>query len=253
MYNLYYFLFEFGVIVTVFLILWRERKNKQMLETLILAFVFGMVLEIIDSTLSKAYFYSKDFLFMVSNIPIVIGTGWAFVYYTTKKVAGHYNFKWFQAPFFMALVAVLIDFILDPIAIRLGFWTWRIPLNQELLGVPYDNFVGWLAAIWTFAFLINLSERKFLKESTSKIIKYISVIIAPILLSLQITFYLIISALFSGKFSFQEIMEFYRIEDYSYAYQPEVQIWKFYIFFLIIFVLAVYSVKNIISQRKFVH
>lgn len=250
MYNIFYFLFEFGVIAAVFLILWRERKNSGLLETLILAFVFGMILEIFNSSMSRAYFYSQDFLFKVSGIPIAIGAGWMFVYYATKKAAEHYNFRWFQAPFFMALIALMVDFILDPIAIRLGFWTWRIPLDQELWGVPYDNFVGWLAAIWTFAFLINFSEQDFLKGKISKAIKYAITLIAPIFLSLQISAYLILSALFSGKFSLSEIIGFYQAEDYSYAYQPEVQIWKSYFFFLIVIILAAYSAKNIIFQKR---
>lgn len=254
MYSLSYFLFEFGVIGTFFLILWKERGNKRLLETLILAFIFGMVLETIDSKLSQAYFYSKDFLFMVLDIPVVIGAGWAVVYYATLKVAMNYrDLLWFQAPFFMALIAVMIDFILDPIAIRLGFWTWRIPLDQELLGVPYDNFVGWLAAIWTFAFMINLSEQGFFRKRTSKIIKYITAVVAPLLLSLQITIYLILSALFSGRFSVREIAGFYKEGDFAYAYQPDVQAWKFYLFFLIVCVMSIYSVKNIVFRKRTVH
>lgn len=254
MMNFFLYLFEFGTISTFFLILRKERMNKRLFEILILAFLFGMILESINAPVSQAYYYSEDFLFAVFNIPIAIGAGWAIVYYSTKKIAARFfNLQWFQKPFIMALLALGIDIILDPIAIRLGFWTWRIPLDQEFFGVPYDNFVGWMAAIWTFAFFVNFSEGNFIKEKTSKVIKYAAVIISPILLSLQITIYVMLSALFSGKFSFQEIIGFYQKGDFSYAYAPEVQAWKLYFFVLIVLFLIVYSIKTIITQKRAIH
>lgn len=248
---MYFFVFEFGAILTFFLILWRERRNKQLREILILAFVYGMLLETINSNFSLAYYYNKDFLFQIFGVPLVIGAGWVIVYYAARKMVMRYHgLRWFQIPFLMALFAVMIDFILDPIAIRLEFWTWRIPLNQEFFGVPYDNFIGWMAAIWTFAFFMNLSDQSFIKEKTSKLIKYISAIVSPLLLSLQITIYLILSALLSGKFSFLEIMGFYWKGDFSYAYDPLVQVWKFYLFALIVLCFVVFFSHTLLLRRQ---
>ncbi len=245
----YLYLFELGAILTFFAILWREKNNKRSFETLVLAFIFGMILESVNSSLSQAYFYSKDFLFAVFGTPVAIGAGWAIVYYAAKKFAGKYRLKWHEEPFLMAFVAVIFDFFLDPVAIRLGFWTWRIPQDQEFLGVPYDNFIGWMAAVWTFALLINLSELNFWKKNISRAIKYATVIVSPVLLSLQITVIVSLSAVFSGRFSFWEIAAFYRNRDFSYAYFPEVQVWKMYFFVFIFLALAAYSKRNMIAQR----
>lgn len=250
MYNLYLFLFEFGAILAFFLVLRREYKNRRLREILILVFIYGLLLEINNTKLSQSYFYSDNFLFKFYGIPLAIGAGWAIIYYATRKIAEHYNFQWHQAPFFMALIAVVFDMALDPVAVRLGFWSWRIFFNQEWFGVPYDNFVGWMAAIWTFAFFINLCERSFFSKNISSAIKYAAVIISPILLSLQITVFVSLSAIFSSRFSFQEIMAFYQNGDFSYAYAPEVQVWKFYFFVLIFSVLAAYSLKTIIFQKR---
>lgn len=223
------------------------------METLILAFVYGMILENINVSLSQAYFYSKDFLFTVFNSPIAIGAGWAIVYYFTRKLAEKYKFKWYQSPFFMALIAVIFDMILDPIAVRSGFWNWCIPLSQEWFGVPYDNLVGWMAVVWTFALLVNFSERNFFNKNISKMIKYAAAAISPVLLSLQIAVYVSFSAIFSGRLTLGEILKFYKNGDFSYVYLFEVQVWKFYFFALIFLALAVYSVKNIIFQKRRIH
>lgn len=253
MYNFYLFIFEFGALAAFFLILQKEYGNMRLLETLILVFVYGLFLEINNTHLSQSYYYSKDFLFQVYGIPLAIAAGWGIIYYATRKFAEKFRLKWHQAPFFMALIAALFDFILDPIAIRLEFWNWRISLDQEWFGVPYDNLVGWMAAIWTFSFFINLSGQNFLKEKISKILKYGTVIISPVLLSLQITIFVSLSAIFSGRFTFGEILRFYQNGDFSYAYAPEVQQWKFYFFILIFSAVAAYSLKNIVFQRQEIH
>ncbi len=250
MYNIYYFIFEFGALAAFFLILRREYRNKRLLETLILAFVYGLLLEIINTHLSRSYSYSNDFIFQVYGIPLSIAAGWAIVYYAGRIAAEFFELKWHQAPFFMAFLAVIFDMILDPVAIRRQFWFWRIPFDREWFGVPYDNLIGWMAVVWTFAFFVNLSERKFFKERISKIIKYAAAIVSPILLSIQITIFVTLSAIFSGRFAFGEIVEFYQNGDFSYAYAPEVQAWKFYFFALIFLVLAVYSFRLIIFQKR---
>jgi bisanhydrobacterioruberin hydratase len=40
-----------------------------------------------------------------------------------------------------ALFLVLIDLLLDPLAVKLGFWTWDYP--GRYYDIPFSNFVGW--------------------------------------------------------------------------------------------------------------
>lgn len=250
MYNIYYFIFEFGALATFFFILRRENKNTRYSETLILAFAYGLLLEIINTRLSGSYSYSNDFIFQAYGIPFAIAAGWAIVYYTSGQIAKYYELRWYQSPFFMAFLAVIFDMMLDPIAVRLGFWSWKIPLDQEWFGVPYDNLVGWLAVVWTFAFFVNLSERQFFKEKISKLMKYAIVMVSPVLLGVQITIFVTLSAIFSGRFTFGEILKFYQNWDFSYAYVPEVQAWKSYLFAPIFVVLAAYSIRSVILQKR---
>jgi hypothetical protein len=105
----------------------------------------------------------------------------------------------------------------------LGFWSWKIPLDQEWFGVPYDNFFGWLAVVWTFALFINLSFQDFVKEKYRKIVRYLAPAFAALLLGMEIMVYINLSAVLSGKFTWGEALALYNGHEYDYAYIPEVQ------------------------------
>jgi putative membrane protein len=49
--------------------------------------------------------------------------------------------RW-QAPLLAAGLAVLLDLFVDPVAVVVGYWVWRVPGNVYY-GIPLLNFVGW--------------------------------------------------------------------------------------------------------------
>jgi len=247
--NIFFYLFEIGSVLTVIVILFKERRNKELCETLVLAILYGLILEIMNVHNSGTYSYGKEFLLQVYNIPLAIGMGWAIIYYVAEKSVENYKLKWWQIPFFMAIIALSIDLAIDAVAIRLGFWKWLIPLDQEWFGVPYDNLFGWLAVVWTFVFFINLSKQNFWNKNISKIIKYSAIIIAPYILAFQIISFTILAAIVSGIFSLSEVMNLFYNHDYSYAYYPEVQIVKAYFLWIIVFVLISYLIAEIYKNR----
>jgi uncharacterized membrane protein len=49
--------------------------------------------------------------------------------------------RW-QAPPVAAAFAVLLDLFIDPVAVVVGYWAWRVP-GTVYYGIPLLNFVGW--------------------------------------------------------------------------------------------------------------
>ena len=47
-----------------------------------------------------------------------------------------------QVPLLTAVIAVLTDLFIDPIAVEAGYWRWFVPANVYY-GIPLLNFVGW--------------------------------------------------------------------------------------------------------------
>lgn len=56
-----------------------------------------------------------------------------------------------------ALSAMLVDLVLDPAAVKLGFWHWLVP--GYYYGVPIVNFLGWLLSSAIGAFLLHALYR----------------------------------------------------------------------------------------------
>jgi uncharacterized membrane protein len=49
--------------------------------------------------------------------------------------------RW-QAPLVAAILAVLLDLFIDPVAVAAGYWVWSVP-GTVYYGSPLLNFVGW--------------------------------------------------------------------------------------------------------------
>lgn len=47
-----------------------------------------------------------------------------------------------QVPVATAVIAVLLDLFIDPIAVTAGYWQWQVPANVYY-GIPLLNFTGW--------------------------------------------------------------------------------------------------------------
>jgi uncharacterized membrane protein len=232
--DLFFLLFESGALLAFLLILRHERRSAQMLEALLLAFSYGFILEALNIRMSgRFYEYSNAFLLQFAGVPLSIGAGWGTIYYVARRYAEQFHLAWWQIPLLMALVALSFDLSLDVNAIRLGFWHWKIPLGEEWFGVPYDNFFGWLAVMWTFALLLNYSYQGHLKPSLGKLIRRTAPFTAALLLGTQIMLYQYAAALLSGKFTLAQVLAF-SPEDTSYALVPEVRTIRTYIFTLIL-------------------
>jgi putative membrane protein len=77
----------------------------------------------------------------------------------------------FQGAFFSAIAMTMLDFLIEPIAIDLDFWSW------EATAIPLTNYLAWFAASFVFA----LFTRPILNGSRSKR--------AEIFIFIQITFF----------------------------------------------------------------
>jgi putative membrane protein len=78
--------------------------------------------------------------------PIILLTYW----FARVRHERNENFKiWFSTAF----DAMLIDLVLDPAAVNLGFWNWREA--GFFYGVPLVNFLGWLLSCFVGAIILH--------------------------------------------------------------------------------------------------
>lgn len=83
------------------------------------------------------------------DVPIIIGVNWFILAYVTGAVF-HKIPNDYYAAFLGALAMTSMDYIMEPVAVELGFWAWKFEI------IPPTNYAGWFGV----SFLIHLIYRK---------------------------------------------------------------------------------------------
>ncbi|MDD3386786.1 MAG: carotenoid biosynthesis protein [Candidatus Pacebacteria bacterium] len=235
-----------------FLLLLREifKKNGGRVYELLSCAVFGVILEAINISIAHTYYYSDIFLVNILDVPLAIGLGWAVIIYCAMLLSDQYNTPWQVRPFTDAFIVILTDLVLDVVAIRIGFWYWKIPFNQEWYGVPFENLVGWIFVAISFSFVIRFIRTLNPKRFLTKLLMVFSPLIAYIGLCLQLAIYGIVTILPYQINYWNNLINFNCQLDFNLLYQPEVQLWKGLIFTFIMTVLINIFIFVAVKYRK---
>ncbi len=73
----------------------------------------------------------------IAGVPPLIGLNWLLLVYSTGIIARQAFQKWWVRVLFSAFLMVILDLLIEPMAIRFDFWTWEG--NQ----IPVQNFIAW--------------------------------------------------------------------------------------------------------------
>jgi len=125
-------------------------------ELLLFAFIFlgGFGVEFIGvntGVLFGSYAYGNELGWKVGGVPVVLGLNW----YCVVAAASHFvkrfvpsNRLWLNA-LLVGGLCVLMDFLIEPVAIRFDFWQW------EGGHIPIFNYVCWgvFSALFAFVYL----------------------------------------------------------------------------------------------------
>jgi bisanhydrobacterioruberin hydratase len=142
------------LVICTALVFWNERgMNKGFIGFASLAFFTGYFSEVIGvhtQLLFGNYAYGETLGVKVADVPILIGINWFITVYASihvvhKLLAFVPQLRAANRLFFTLLFAVLVglvttafDYIMEPGAIRLGYWQW-FPNNV----IPVYNYVCW--------------------------------------------------------------------------------------------------------------
>lgn len=145
----------------------QEKKQFAFVYFFWLCFVMGMITEMIGVNtgfLFGNYSYGEVLGFKIFGVPLLIGMNWFVVVYCSvilieslnawakQRYAGLINpsFEKWSLIIDGALVATLFDWLMEPVAVKLGFWKWNTP------EIPFLNYTCWFAIS---ALLIALMQK----------------------------------------------------------------------------------------------
>ena len=171
----------FNLLLSFLLLVWTHpEKNKSFYFFIGIVFIVGFLSEVVGvntGLLFGEYHYSKILGIQLFQVPILIAVNWFIIIYCSgigthvllnkviNRVAKDYNepslkLKAMSVIFDGASLAVLFDWLMEPVAIKLGFWTWGVDGS-----VPFYNYFCWLLIsillLTVFNFFNFRKENKF--------------------------------------------------------------------------------------------
>jgi bisanhydrobacterioruberin hydratase len=148
-----------------------EQPNKNLLLACSIIITLGFFAEVIGvntGLLFGSYSYGTVLGPKIFGVPPLIGIIWISTIYMcasinaalhkklAKKMSGEVELsqKQFKLSFIIdtALGAVIFDWIIEPVAVKLGYWQWQPIPNQ----IPIYNYVCWFVLSLLFAYILQV-------------------------------------------------------------------------------------------------
>jgi putative membrane protein len=139
------------------LLLWNETElHLGLLKAFVVAFGAGLITEIIGvntGILFGSYHYGDVFGEKIVGVPLLIGLNWFCIVYAAYQVVMVLQKSWqlnkVGLAIMTAVLATIFDWIMEPVAIKLGFWQWHAP------EIPFLNYACWFAISFVIAFFFD--------------------------------------------------------------------------------------------------
>lgn len=147
--SFYHLLLSFSV-----LILGRKKYSAFYWFYLALAFGVGMLVEwfgVHTGILFGSYHYGNVLGPSLYGVPIIIGLNWALLSIVSVSLFASFKLNFWLEVFLGAAAMVFLDYLMEPVAMKLGFWQWKGG------AVPHYNYLCW----FIIAFLLQALYRKW--------------------------------------------------------------------------------------------
>jgi uncharacterized membrane protein len=130
-----------NLLISSFLVLKFQRKFEMpIIVLLVVSFLVGMATEIIGvktGYLFGDYTYGSVMGPKVMEVPLMIGLNWMILSYCAAELVQRFMKPSIVRPIMGASLLLLLDYVLEPAAIKLGFWSWQGNT------IPFYNYVCW--------------------------------------------------------------------------------------------------------------
>jgi len=175
---LFLILTPYNLVLTLALYLVLNSIKLKDIPLLALIFSIGFFIEVIGvktGLLFGVYKYGDSLGFKWLDVPLVIGLNWVLLNFIGYGIVTKYVKNIILKSSLAALHIVLMDILIEPIAIQLDYWTWQ---NNE---IPLQNYVMWFIVSFSIQLIINYSKLRIDFKSSL------------LMLSLQLLFFTVLN------------------------------------------------------------
>jgi hypothetical protein len=116
------------------------KKNRiQRLLMLGTIFLFAAFVELIG-VITGIFSYAPELIMILDRVPISITLSWVGIIYSSMIISERLKLSLWQRILTTTLIALSLDWGMDPIAVESGAWTFG---GGEYFNIPAFNFFGW--------------------------------------------------------------------------------------------------------------
>jgi bisanhydrobacterioruberin hydratase len=136
-----------------------KKKNWNLISWLIIVSVVTYIIEVAGvstSLIFGEYEYGKNLGVKVLEVPLIIGLNWVIIIWGSTELAAKLKVPIFFTALSAAILAVLLDLLIEPAASFLGYWSWEGDI------IPLQNYIAWfiIAFIFSLSYLFLKSDSK---------------------------------------------------------------------------------------------
>ncbi|MBY9010377.1 MAG: carotenoid biosynthesis protein [Candidatus Lokiarchaeota archaeon] len=139
-----------------------DAKTNRIQRILMLAtiFIFTAFIELIG-VITGAFSYATELIMILDRVPLSITLSWVGIIYSSMIITERLNLSLWQRILTTTLIALSLDWGMDPIAVESGAWGFG---GGEYFNIPAFNFFGWFFIPIAFLVPYGLSWEKDRKK-----------------------------------------------------------------------------------------
>lgn len=173
--SLFISLTPFNLLLTLGIFLWANgHLNKSLIISFIITYLIGYGVEVAGvhtGTLFGYYQYGAALGLKLFEVPLMIGINWFLLAITSRGIVEKISTNSYIQILLSALMMVILDILIEPVAIQLDFWIWENNI------IPLQNFIMWFIT----AVIIQLT--------LSKLKPMLNIVICLAVYFIQLTFF----------------------------------------------------------------
>ena len=143
------------------------RRNGKLLLWALLTFLCTLALEILGVATGLVfgeYVYGGTLGFSVAKVPVLIGINWTLIIMGSLALVKRLVTNSWLIALGTATVTVVFDWIMEPVAIALDYWTWAA------IDIPLQNYIAWFIIAFLFARIHEAMKLKSVSTISSLIV-----------------------------------------------------------------------------------
>jgi len=148
--------------IVVLLFLPGQVSRNRLILWLVVAYLVTFLVEVTGvhtGNVFGSYQYGAMLGFSLFGVPLIIAFNWIILILATYDMAGLMTKGRLFQPLLAALLIVVFDVIMEPVAMKLDYWHWQGGV------IPLQNYMAWFFIALVFSFWL-----KFMKINLNSIL-----------------------------------------------------------------------------------